>query len=138
MNDRLTRLAGPLLRLLLPGKGRHRIASAPVPRRIAPGVEVRAAGRAGPRHLRGEDNALVRPYVLAHEDREEARRQWTRRRALWLAVHGVDIGPRTTGAGPRTTDAGPRTVGAGARATDAGPRTVGAGPRAIHGVAVTA
>lgn len=37
---------------------------------------------------------MVRPYLLAHEEREEARRQRARRRALWLAVHGVDIGPR--------------------------------------------
>lgn len=26
--------------------------------------------------------------------REEARRQRARRRTLWLAVHGVDVGPR--------------------------------------------
>ncbi|MFI7318688.1 hypothetical protein [Streptomyces venezuelae] len=40
--------------------------------------------------LRGEDNALVRPYLVADELR--LRRQ--RRRALWLAVHGVDVGSR--------------------------------------------
>ncbi|MPY57857.1 hypothetical protein FNH08_11970 [Streptomyces spongiae] len=34
------------------------------------------------------------PYLLAHERREEVRRQRARRRALWLAVHGIDIGPR--------------------------------------------
>ncbi|MFF2506027.1 hypothetical protein ACFVTY_21935 [Streptomyces sp. NPDC058067] len=47
--------------------------------------------------LRGEDSRLVRPYVLAHEQRvrrEQEKRQRARRRALWLAVHGVDIGPR--------------------------------------------
>jgi hypothetical protein len=44
--------------------------------------------------LRGEVLAFVRPYVLAHERREEARRQRSRRRVLWLAVHGLDIGPR--------------------------------------------
>ncbi|WP_254396567.1 hypothetical protein [Streptomyces sp. AC558_RSS880] len=128
MNDRPTRPAGPLL-LLPPGRGRHRTASAPVPRRIAPGVEVQAAGRAGTRYLRGEDDALVHPCVLAHEGREEARRQRTRRRASWLAVHGVDIGPRAIDAGPRTVDAGPRTVDAGPRTVDAGPRTVDAGAR---------
>lgn len=37
---------------------------------------------------------MVRPYLAAHEQREEARRQQARRRALRLAVHGVDIGPR--------------------------------------------
>lgn len=36
---------------------------------------------------------MVRPYLVAHELREEGRRQRARRRALWLAVHGVDIGP---------------------------------------------
>ncbi|MEU0082648.1 hypothetical protein [Streptomyces sp. NPDC006274] len=44
--------------------------------------------------VRGEDSPLVRPYLVAHERREEARRQRVRRRALWLAVHGIDIGPR--------------------------------------------
>lgn len=45
--------------------------------------------------VRGEDTALVRPCVLANEARrEEARRQRARRRTLWLAVHGVDVGPR--------------------------------------------
>ncbi|MFD0605666.1 hypothetical protein [Streptomyces aureus] len=44
--------------------------------------------------LRGEDSRLVRPYLLAHEQREQAKRQRGRRRTLWLAVHGVDIGPR--------------------------------------------
>jgi hypothetical protein len=42
--------------------------------------------------------ARVRPYLEAHERRERARReearhQRARRRALWLAVHGVDFGP---------------------------------------------
>jgi hypothetical protein len=44
--------------------------------------------------VRGEDSPLVRPYLVAHERREEARRQRARRRALRLAVHGIDIGPR--------------------------------------------
>jgi hypothetical protein len=47
------------------------------------------------RPVRGEDTAsLVRPYVVAHERRREAQRQRARRRALWLAVHGIDVGPR--------------------------------------------
>ncbi|WP_158520029.1 hypothetical protein [Streptomyces ambofaciens] len=42
---------------------------------------------------------LVRPYLLAHERREEARRRQARRRqaqrrALRFAVHGIDLGPR--------------------------------------------
>ncbi|MDQ0943391.1 hypothetical protein [Streptomyces sp. V1I1] len=43
----------------------------------------------GERPPRGEDSPLVRPYLVAHE-----RQQQAMRRALWLAVHGVDIGPR--------------------------------------------
>ncbi|MDI3405746.1 hypothetical protein [Streptomyces cavernicola] len=43
---------------------------------------------------RGEDTALVRPYLVAFERHQEAQRQKSRRRALWLAVHGVDVGPR--------------------------------------------
>ncbi|MCX4823225.1 hypothetical protein OG883_25720 [Streptomyces sp. NBC_01142] len=45
--------------------------------------------RTGERPPRGEDSPLVRPYLVAHE-----RQQQARRRALWLAVHGVDIGPQ--------------------------------------------
>jgi hypothetical protein len=44
--------------------------------------------------LRAEDVALVRPYVVAFERRREAQRQRDRRRALWLALHGIDVGPR--------------------------------------------
>ncbi|WP_306423450.1 hypothetical protein [Streptomyces sp. JJ36] len=44
--------------------------------------------------VRGEDTVLVRPYLVAHEREEEARLRRARRRALWLAVHGVDVGPR--------------------------------------------
>ncbi|MFE1711630.1 hypothetical protein [Streptomyces sp. NPDC058728] len=35
-----------------------------------------------------------RPLGQTREQRAEARRQQARRRALWLAVHGIDIGPR--------------------------------------------
>ncbi|WP_078973169.1 hypothetical protein [Streptomyces sp. MMG1533] len=96
MRHRIARLFEPLLRFLLPGTGRHRgtaTASAhqqpgPSP---APGQIV---CRVGSYPLHGEDNAMVRPYLVAHEEHEEARRQRARRRALWLAVHGIDIGPR--------------------------------------------
>ncbi|MGW0562702.1 hypothetical protein ACWDZ4_19290 [Streptomyces sp. NPDC003016] len=38
---------------------------------------------------------MVRPYLEVHERQlAEVRRQRTRRRALWLAVHGVEVGPR--------------------------------------------
>ncbi|MBB5934979.1 hypothetical protein [Streptomyces zagrosensis] len=47
--------------------------------------------------LPGEVSPLVRPYLLTREERErraETRRHRASRRALWLAVHGVDVGPR--------------------------------------------
>ncbi|MER5900389.1 hypothetical protein ABT150_09850 [Streptomyces mirabilis] len=98
MSHRVARLFEPLLRLLFPGSGRRRRAAtvtAPAYRRptllYAPGQTTR---RVGSRPLRGEDHEIVRPYLVAHERSEEARRQRARRRALWLAVHGVDIGPR--------------------------------------------
>ncbi|MDH6623595.1 hypothetical protein M2271_001382 [Streptomyces sp. LBL] len=99
----IARLVEPLLRLLWPACGRHRhrhrnrhraggrARLTPVP--AAPA----ASGRRPSSHealLHGEDSRLVRPYLLADEQREQARQQRVRRRALWLAVHGVDVGPR--------------------------------------------
>ncbi|OEU94813.1 hypothetical protein [Streptomyces oceani] len=79
--------------------GRHRAAETPRQTRAHAPTPPR---RSLPAHrswhhepvVRGEDTALVRPYLVAHERREEAQRQEERRLALWLAVHGVDIGPR--------------------------------------------
>jgi hypothetical protein len=112
-----------LLRLLLPPSGRHRAADAgngcpagwhqhaPTmrPARVpdtparpmaaervnAPTVQFRPAS--GPQDGHGAD--MVRPYVVAHEqqhrlERAERRLRRQRRRALWLAVHRVDVGPR--------------------------------------------
>ncbi|WP_078516678.1 hypothetical protein [Streptomyces sp. HGB0020] len=96
----IARLIEPLLRLLWPASGRHRHRSrhraddrapAPVPAALA------APRRRPSLHetpLRGDDSPLVRPYLLAHEQREQAKQQRARRRALWLAVHGIDVGPR--------------------------------------------
>ncbi|MFB7554877.1 hypothetical protein [Streptomyces brevispora] len=92
MLDCIARIFEPLLRLLAPAPGPHRSTEADL---YPPPLRAPAAPR--PRHtcmLRGEDTALVRPYLLAHERSEEMRRQRARRRALWLAVHGVDVGPR--------------------------------------------
>ncbi|MEV7382110.1 hypothetical protein [Streptomyces lydicus] len=96
MTNATARLLIPLLRLLFPGRGCHRSAGAlPVARRedaptlALPRFPVRQAGL-----LRGEDVALIRPYVLAPEERQERRVQRGRRRSLWLAVHGYDAGPR--------------------------------------------
>ncbi|MGD3111081.1 hypothetical protein [Streptomyces sp. YGL11-2] len=42
------------------------------------------------------ESLLLRPYVLTEKERRERRLRRGRRRALWLAVHGVDIDPRHT------------------------------------------
>lgn len=96
-------LCTQLLRLLLPPRGRHRATPRPVG--VPPEVShVTASGcapvRRRPPHprcalLRGEDSPLVRPYLLSPDEwRHERRQQRQRRRALWLATHGIDIGPR--------------------------------------------
>jgi hypothetical protein len=102
MHQLLVRLAA-----LLPWRpasgpsGRHRAPRPPAPARTvdaAPAAPPAVAVVTPPDPvplLRGEDTPLVRPYVLALErSREEARRQRARRRTLWFAVHGVDLGPR--------------------------------------------
>ncbi|GAB2446228.1 hypothetical protein [Streptomyces incanus] len=98
MRHRIARLFEPLLQLLLPGSGRRRrAATAPAGVCSCPTcscAEERPASPAGPQLLRGEDNAMVRPYLVAHERWGEVRRQRARRRALWLALHGIGIGPR--------------------------------------------
>jgi hypothetical protein len=96
-------LCTQLLRLLLPPRGRHRA----VPRPVGgpPEVSHVTASGCAPVHrrphrphctlLRGEDSPLVRPYALPLDEwRHERRQQRQRRRALWLAMHGIDIGPR--------------------------------------------
>lgn len=79
------RLLRQVLRLLLPAEGRHRATTAALlpPAPVPPVRTLRVSG------LRGEDIALVRPYLIAHERREGVRRQ--RRRALVLATAGVDL-----------------------------------------------
>lgn len=95
------RLFEPLLRRVWPASGRHRpsedppAAPAAVPPRAVPFPAVATAAHGSVPLLRGQDVDLVRPYLVAHEDRrEEVRRQRARRRVLWLAVHGVDLGPK--------------------------------------------
>jgi hypothetical protein len=110
-----------LLRLLLPSSGRHRAADAangrpavrhqdaptmrPVPVPDAPTAAVSAARvdsstiqfRAISAPPDGQVAAAIRPYFVAHEhqqERAERRLRRQRRRTLWLAVHGVDVGPR--------------------------------------------
>lgn len=83
-----TRLLTLPLRLFLPAGGRHRASGS------CPSVSPPHSPDLTTLVLRGEDIALVRPYVIAHERRGEARRQRVHRRSLWLAVHGLDFGPR--------------------------------------------
>ncbi|MET9561625.1 MULTISPECIES: hypothetical protein [Streptomyces] len=102
MKHRIGRIVEPLLRWLCPGKGRHRLPTIEAaPRRGRHRAPSAAQGattrRVGCRPLRGEDHVMVRPYLVEHEQhvrREEARQQRARRRELWLATRGVDIGPR--------------------------------------------
>ncbi|WP_328496189.1 hypothetical protein OHS59_28440 [Streptomyces sp. NBC_00414] len=102
MKHRIGRIVEPLLRWLFPGSGRHRLvavqaASRRGRHRASAGAQGATTHRTGCPPLHGEDHVMVRPYLVEHEQhvrREEARRQRARRRALWLATRGVDIGPR--------------------------------------------
>lgn len=86
-----------LLRALLPARGRHRAAVPP-----QPPVQRRPLEPSSPLPTGGPldvwpfepDTSLVRPYLLTPQERHERRLRRQRRRALWLAVHGVDVGPR--------------------------------------------
>ncbi|AOT58990.1 hypothetical protein [Streptomyces rubrolavendulae] len=91
----IARMLDSLLRLLWLPPGRHHqpcAHSLPVPPSPAPAL---AAAPVPEPWFRGEDSPLVRPSLLVHERRQaQARRQRGRRRALWLAAHGIDVGPR--------------------------------------------
>jgi hypothetical protein len=95
MLEFIARLIEPLLWLLSPARGRHRLPSGTAGAVAScedTGPVVAAPRDAVPQSVNGP---LVRPYLVAHEKhREEARRQRARRRTLWLAVHGIDLGPR--------------------------------------------
>ncbi|GAA2272653.1 hypothetical protein GCM10010234_04360 [Streptomyces hawaiiensis] len=62
MVDLIARLLEPFLRVLFPPRGRRRRSAAPP---LRPYVCPAACCRPGERPLRGEDNRLVRPYVMA-------------------------------------------------------------------------
>jgi len=86
MHHATARFLRRVLRLLFPAEGRHR-ATAPLP----PSPRPAAACKPRVPALRGEDVGLVRPYLIAHERRQEAFRQRERRRALVLATLGMDL-----------------------------------------------
>ncbi|WP_369392027.1 hypothetical protein AB5J72_33890 [Streptomyces sp. CG1] len=87
----IARIFELLLQFLLPAGGHHR---APDTRPIALSPDTPPTGLPRVPVLRGEDIGLVRPYLVAHERRQEERRQRARRRVLLLATCGIDIGPR--------------------------------------------
>ncbi|WP_406351745.1 hypothetical protein [Streptomyces sp. NBC_00658] len=94
MLHRIAHLIEPLLRFLWPAPGRDRQSGAPPTAAATPATRLELCSQPHASVLRGEDSPLVRPYLTAHEQREAAKQQRARRRALWLAVHGIDIGPR--------------------------------------------
>lgn len=89
----------PLLRLLLPAKGCHRLAgSGEAGRPAADGGEATVRLPRVPGGLvLGEDVRLVRPYLEEHERRYargEARQHKERRRDPLPVLDGVESGPR--------------------------------------------
>ncbi|QNS09142.1 hypothetical protein [Streptomyces xanthii] len=85
MFDLTLRALAWVLRLILPAPaGRHRATTVTAP--PTPPPPYRHTER-----LDGAAHPLVRPYVLTPTER---RRQRERRRALYLATIGIDVGPR--------------------------------------------
>ncbi|MHA5052310.1 hypothetical protein [Streptomyces sp. SD15] len=85
-----------LVRALLPARGRHRAAQVQPPGQgspLAPASPL-LSGRPLDVWPFEPDTHLVRPYLLTPQERHERRLRRQRRRALWLAVHGIDVGPR--------------------------------------------
>ncbi|GAA3969936.1 hypothetical protein GCM10022384_21360 [Streptomyces marokkonensis] len=87
----IARLFEPLLSLVAPGTGRRRLDARDGYDPSPPPTEGPLPHRFGARPLRGEDHNLVRPYVIAHERREQERRRQARRRSLLIAPQGVGI-----------------------------------------------
>lgn len=92
----IVRIFEPLLRLLLPAPGRHRSPEQPsADLCVEAPIACPSRASASP-VVRGEEIGLVRPYLVAHERREQQRRR-ARRRVVRLAVHGIDIDARLVG-----------------------------------------
>lgn len=99
MRTLLPALMSLLLWACTPMPGRQSsLTSLSVPPPAPPAPVRRKRARTQPRHrphshtaaLRGEDIALVRPYLIAHERRRETLLQRERRTALVLASMGID------------------------------------------------
>lgn len=96
---RTVRLVKALLTLLLPAAANHRAHRAPVNSGTTAVTDQTCVARspqlptvAVQRRLSAEP--VVRPYLVAHEQRlRERPAQRHRRRTLWLAVHGIDAEP---------------------------------------------
>ncbi|MFG2145535.1 hypothetical protein ACGFRG_15230 [Streptomyces sp. NPDC048696] len=92
VNHPIVRIFEPLLRFFRPERGgRPRVVAVRPPVAERPDAPTLPLPRVPV--LRGEDSALVRPYLVAYERREKELEQRARRRALFLAVHGIDVGP---------------------------------------------
>ncbi|WP_079127478.1 hypothetical protein [Streptomyces sp. TP-A0874] len=104
----IAHLFEPLLRLLWPSPGRHRLpatrpapAPAPAPARaLAPSMPTHPLVRRRPPETlppemlpSGETGSLAHPYFLAHERQTAAYRRRSRPGVLWIAGYGIDIGP---------------------------------------------
>ncbi|MFI1736743.1 hypothetical protein [Streptomyces sioyaensis] len=96
MAKNIAKIFESLLRLLLPARGRHRPSGSLPAVRCAEAPTLRPARVLGEREglLRGEDAALIRPYVLTPEERQKRRAEYERRRTLLFATCGLDTGPR--------------------------------------------
>ncbi|MBT2419659.1 hypothetical protein J7F01_30545 [Streptomyces sp. ISL-22] len=92
----IVRIFEPLLRLLWPAPGRHRSPDQPSTGLCVEAPTACPSRPLAPPVLRGEEIGLVRPYLVAHERREQQRRR-ARRRVVRLAVHGIDIDARLVG-----------------------------------------
>ncbi|MFI2721801.1 hypothetical protein ACH5AI_36725 [Streptomyces collinus] len=87
----IARLLEPLLSLVAPGTGRHRIRTRDGYEPPPPPTQGPSPRQFGARPLRGEDHNLVRPYLIAHERREQERRRQARRRSLLIAPQGIRL-----------------------------------------------
>lgn len=90
----IARLLEPLLSLVAPGTGRRRLDTRDGYEPPPPTAQGPSPRQFGARPLRGEDHNLVRPYVIAHERREQERYRQARRRSLLIAPQGVRINLR--------------------------------------------